>query len=142
MDQQNREEFFEEHLESMLVGGVAFSEWCTFILKSVHDAFVHGADLATIITAVACIETYLKTENPDSQQVNLVKLIDNDPFLSYDEKAELHKLRKYRNGWVHANKLDDTDLLQNEGRYLDELKEMAFLSIKMLLTVLLSNQFI
>ena len=142
MNKAEREEYFMQQEDKLLKGGATFSEWCTFISKSVYDAFVNGADLATIITAVTCIETYLKTENVDSKRKNLAQLIDEEPFLSDEDKSQLHILRKYRNGWVHADRLDDTDLLENEEQYHQELERMALLSIKMLLTVLFSYPFI
>ncbi len=142
MNKAEREEYFMQQEDKLLKGGATFSEWCTFISKSVYDAFVNGADLATIITAVTCIETYLKTENLDSKRKNLAQLIDEEPFLSDEDKSQLHILRKYRNGWVHADRLDDTDLLENEEQYHQELERMALLSIKMLLTVLFSYPFI
>ena len=142
MNKAEREEYFMQQEDELLKGGAAFSEWCTFISKSVYDAFVNGADLATIITAVTCIETYLKTENLNSKRKNLAQLIDEEPFLSDEDKSQLHILRKYRNGWVHADRLDDTDLLENEEQYHQELEEMALLSVKMLLTVLFSHPFI
>lgn len=142
MNKAEREEYFFQQEDELLKGGAAFSEWCTFISKSVYDAFVNGADLATIITAVTCIETYLKTENLDSKKKNLSQLIDEEPFLSDEDKSQLHILRKYRNGWVHADRLDDIDLLENEERYQQELETMALLSIRMLLIVLFSHPFI
>lgn len=142
MNKSEREAFFLEQEDKLLIGGAAFSEWCTFISKSVYDAFVNGADLATVITSVTCIETYFKTENPESKDKNLACLIDEEAFLSAEDKEQLHILRKYRNGWVHADRLDDTDLLENEEKYAEELEEMALLSVRLLLTVLFSNQFI
>lgn len=142
MNKQEREAFFVEQEDSLLKGGASFSEWCTLISKSVYDAFVNGADLATIITAMTCIETYLKTENPDRKKHTLAQLIDEEIFLSKEDKHQLHILRKYRNSWVHADRLDDTDLFTDENKYLRELEEMASLSVKMLLTVLFSHPFI
>ena len=63
MNRSDREKYFIEQEEKLLIGGAAFSEWCTFISKSVYDAFINGADLATVITALACIETYFRTED-------------------------------------------------------------------------------
>lgn len=70
VNKSEREDYFIKQEEELLVGGAAFSEWCTFISKSVYDAFINGADLAAIITAVTCIETYLKTENPKSKNIS------------------------------------------------------------------------
>ena len=69
-------------------------------------------------------------------------LIDEYPFISNDERQNLHKLRIYRNKWVHVNNLDDTPILQNEDIFLREAEEMAFLSVNLLLKVLFSQQFI
>lgn len=142
MNQTEREEYFLAQEDKLLRGGVAYSEWCTFISKSVYQAFVNGADLATVLTAVTCIETYFKTENPEDSNKSLVELIDTAFGLSDEEKESLHILRKYRNGWVHADRLDDTDLFLHEDKYERELEEMALLSIRLLLTVLFSNPFI
>lgn len=145
MNRAERETYFREQEELLLKGGAAFSEWCTFISKSVYDAFVNGADLAAIITAVTCIETYFKTESPESSKKSLAELIDGAFGLSHEEREDLHLLRRYRNKWVHAGRLDDShdsDLLLNEHKYEEELEEMAFLSVRMMLIVLFSNPFI
>ena len=39
-NERERENYFLEQEEALLKGGTAFSEWCTFISKSVYDAFV------------------------------------------------------------------------------------------------------
>ena len=142
MNKQEREIYFFEQEEKALRGGAAFSEWCTFISKSVYDAFVNGADLATIITTVTCIETYFKTENPECKNRSLAQLIDTDTFLSEEEKKQLHILRKYRNSWVHSDRIDDAELLENEIKYQNEIEEMSLLSVRMLLIVLFSNPFV
>ena len=142
INKTEREKYFLEQEDKLLKGGAAYSEWCTLITKSVYDSFVNGADLATIITSMVCIETYFKTESPHDKNKKLAQLIDEEVFLTEEEKRQLHKLRKYRNSWVHADRLNDTDLLKNEEKYQNELEEMSFLSVKMLLTVLFSKPFI
>lgn len=79
-----------------MLSGVSFSEWCTFISKSVYDAFVNGADLATVITSMACIKTYIKTEDPENKDKRLTQLIDEASFLNEVEIENLHLLRRYR----------------------------------------------
>ncbi len=113
-----------------------------FISKSVYDAFVNGADLATVITSLACIETFFKTENPENKDKSLAQLIDEASFLDEEEIENLHLLRRYRNSWVHADCLDDTELLKDDTAFYAEVEEMAILSVKMLLTVLFSNPWI
>ncbi|MEG1875865.1 MAG: hypothetical protein RR185_09910, partial [Angelakisella sp.] len=133
---------FLDQEEKLLKGGACFSEWCTFILKSVYDAFVNGADLATVITAMACIETYFRTSDGKIKHRNLVSLINEACFLDETGKMQLHTLRKYRNGWVHCDNLDDELILRDEAPYSIEAEEMAVLSVKMVLTVLFSHPFV
>ncbi|HEY5583240.1 MAG TPA: hypothetical protein VIK78_01970 [Ruminiclostridium sp.] len=142
MNKEEREYFFIQQEESLLKGGASLSEWCTFMSKSVYVAFVNGADLATIITVMACIETYFKTEELSMQKKNLAFLIDKYPFLGEKGKENLHMLRKYRNRWVHIDCIDDTPVLKNEDIFIDEVQRMACLSIEMLLTVLFSHPYI
>jgi hypothetical protein len=139
VNKQEREIYFFEQEEEALRGGASFSEWCTFISRSVYDAFVNGADLATIITAVTCIETCFITESPECKNRSLAQLIDAETFLSEEEKTQLHILRKYRNSWVHSDRIDVSELLENENKYQNELEDMALLSVRMLLIVLSSN---
>lgn len=142
MNKEERECYFMEQENTLLKSGASFSEWCTFISKSVYDAFVNHADLATVITSMACIETYFKTENPNNKGKNLVQLINEADFLDEEEVENLHILRKYRNSWVHAERLDDTEILVNETAFYVEAEKMAILSVRMLLTVLFSNPWI
>jgi hypothetical protein len=59
----------------LLQGGVILSEWCTFIVCQADTAFANGADLASILTAVAAIETYLRSEYSAERKERLVDLI-------------------------------------------------------------------
>lgn len=142
MNRDERERYFAEQEDTLLRGGVSISEWCTFISKSVYDAFVNGADLATVITSMACIETFFKTEYPENKDKSLAQLIDEASFLDEEEIENLHLLRRYRNSWVHADRLDDTEILTDDTAFYTEAEEMAILSVKMLLTVLFSNPWI
>jgi len=141
MNSNERECFWMAQEESLLLGGAAFSEWCTFISKSVYDAFVNGADLATVITSIACIETYFKTETTEDKNKSLAQIIDESDF-SEKDKNDLHLLRKYRNSWVHADRIDDKEILLDDTKFILEAEKMAMLSVKMLLKVLFSNPFV
>lgn len=55
MDSIERAQYWIDLEDTLLIGGCTISEWCTFISKSVYDAFVAGANLAVIITAMACL---------------------------------------------------------------------------------------
>jgi len=142
LSKQDREQYWLDLEESLLVGGAAYSEWCNFIAKDTYTAFIHGADLSSIVMSLACIETYLKTENPDLRKQPLSLLIDNESLLSDNERQILHKLRRYRNKWVHMYDLNDDEILENEASFSHEAEEMSCLAVKMLLTILFIDQFI
>jgi len=142
MDSFDRDQYWIDLEEELLKGGAGYSEWCTFISKDIYTAFTCGADLSTVVMSLACIETYLKTENFVTSKQSLSSLIDEDTFLTNEEKSSLHELRQYRNKWVHMYDVDDTEILENEERFIKEAEEKAYLAVKMLLTVLFSNQFI
>lgn len=137
-----RNKYFLNKSEELLLGGAAFSEWCTFVSKSVYSAFVAGADLSAIITSLACIETYFRTEDELSKGKKLFQLINEYPFLDDMTKNDLHRLRQFRNHWIHLDETDDSDILHDETKYEIECEEMAFLSIELLLKVLYSHPFI
>lgn len=142
MNKTERENYFNDCVEELLIGGTAISEWCTFVSKSVYDSFVNGADLATVITALACIEAYCKIEYEEYQKSSLSAIIDSLDFLSTEDKVILHSLRKYRNHWVHFQELDDSPILENEQKYIDEAEQNAILAVRLLIKVLFSNAFI
>ncbi|MDR2546349.1 MAG: hypothetical protein LBC96_02410 [Lachnospiraceae bacterium] len=142
MNQKEREQYWIDLEDKFLKGGAAFSEWCSFIAKDTFAAFVHGADLSTTVMALACVETYLKTENPDLQNQPLYSLVDKESALSCEEKEALNKLRHYRNKWVHTYDLDDDEIVECEAHFIQEAEEMACLAVKMMLTILFLNQYV
>lgn len=100
-----RDERWEELValdEELLQGGVILSEWCAFIVREADIAFVNSAHLASILTSVSGIETYLRSEYSATGKERLVELI-NQALIDDDLKNDLHKLRKYRNKWVHID---------------------------------------
>src|SRR3569833_2207802 len=112
MNENERSRNLFELDNELLRGGVSLSEWCNFIVCETDTAFVAGADLATVITALAAIEPYLRAEYPLQGNTKLFDLIEKAP-LADDLKQEIHVVRKYRNRWVHvADPQDDDDLLE------------------------------
>jgi hypothetical protein len=112
--------------EELLQGGVILSEWCSFIVCEADTAFANGADLASLLTAVAAIETYLRSEYGAQRKEPLVDLIERAPIPA-DLKTDLSRLRKYRNHWVHVDApWDDGELLEHPEVMRRELEEMAF----------------
>lgn len=128
--------------DELLKGGVMLSEWCTFIVREADTAFVNGAHLACILTSVAGIETYLRSEIEDGARHSLAQLIDQvvfDPEL----KVDLHQLRRYRNKWVHVNDpWEDAALLDAPEKMEEELEQMAFFAVLQLRRTIYANPWI
>lgn len=124
-------------LDKELLEGTAFvSEFTSFLVKNADIAFVNGANLAALITSMAAIETHLKSEYGHPKLKRLVELINVAP-LADDLRRDLHKLRKYRNKWVHVDDpWNDIPLLEDPKPHKDELEEMAKLAIKSLRRVI------
>jgi hypothetical protein len=128
--------------DDFLKGGVILSEWCSFIVRGSDLAFVHGANLASILTAVSGIETYLRAEYAEKDQSTLFELINSAP-IAHDLCSDLHTLRKYRNKWVHVNDpWDDQRLLNAPEESEKELEEMALFAAKTLRRIIYANQWV
>jgi uncharacterized protein YutE (UPF0331/DUF86 family) len=142
MNEKTRWEFINGLDEDLLKGGVILSEWCAFIVREADLAFAKGADLASILTAMAGIETYLRSEYAQSQKDRFYELIDMAQ-LDAELTETLHQLRKYRNKWVHVSEpWDDAKILENPQLYEQELEEMAILAARTLRQVLYENQWV
>jgi hypothetical protein len=107
--------------DELLQGGVILSEWCSEIVRQADLAFIGGADLAVVLTAVAGTETYLRSEYATSKRQRLAELIDESP-IDVELKVNLHNLRRYRNKWVHVDEpWNDGPLLVHPEALLNEL---------------------
>jgi len=138
----DRDEFLLKLDDELLKGGVLLSEWCSRIVYEADIAFTGGADLATILTAVSGIETYLRSESPPDRRARFFDLIESSAIDS-GLKASLHKLRKYRNSWVHVEApWSDEPLLERPSEISAELEKMAFLSVRLLRRTVYSNQWV
>lgn len=131
--------------EELLLGGAILSEWTTFLAKDAETAFCSGANLSSILTCQAAIESHLRFDYFDpkeSKDWGFYLLIENSS-LDDDLKSELHELRKFRNKWVHVkDPTDDSDLLERPEYHESELQEFAYKTIRTMLTTLYSNQWI
>lgn len=128
--------------EELLRGGVMLSEWCCFIVREADTAFAGGAHLATIITAMAGIETYLRSEYGGDTRDSLHQLIGHSP-LDESLKADLQTLRNYRNKWVHVGRpWDDQELAERPEKYERELEEVAFLAVRALRLTIYENPWV
>jgi hypothetical protein len=128
--------------EELLKGGVILSEWCSFIVRETDTAFVNGANLASILTAVSGIETYLRSEYAQNSKDSLFKLINESP-LDDGLKSDLQRLQKYRNKWVHVDEpWNDGSLLNTPDAQEKELEKMAFLAARLLRQTIYENPWI
>ena len=128
--------------DELLKGGATMSEWCAFIVRDCDYAFVGGANLATVITATAAIETYLRAEYAGGKRIRLSDLIDSAP-IQQDLREDIHRLRRYRNTWVHvATPEDDDEILENLDKYEDQVEEWAKLAQRILRRTIYENQWV
>lgn len=138
----DRQDYLLQLEAELLEGDVMLSEWSTFLARDADKAFHAGADLATILMAQAAIECHLRYEyfNGARRKLGFYELIEQSP-VPLELKAALHKIRKYRNRWVHVNDPHgDQDLLTKPEYYETELEEMAFVAIKAMMQVLYLEQ--
>jgi len=118
------------------------AEWCSFIVREADIAFVRSAHLASILTAVAGIETYLRSEYTENSKQTLYKLIEQSSIDS-TLQTDLHTLRKYRNKWVHVKEpCRDEKLLEQPEKIEKELEEMALFAVKALRRTIYMNPWI
>ena len=142
MNEQERWQLITDLDEELLKEGVILSEWSTFLVRDADTAFASGANLAAILTALAAVESHLKYEYGDRARERLVELIDK---ASIEEglRADLHRLRRYRNKWVHVDEpRNDEKLLSRPDQYEAELEEMAVLAIRSLRRTLYTEQWL
>ena len=143
MTEQEKWDYINRLEEELLLGGVVISEWSIFLAKDAELAFCSGASLAAILAAQAAIESHLRYEYFDPVQTKgwgLYRLLENVQ-LPLSLKSNLHKLRQFRNQWVHVeDPAYDSDLLDKPEYYSAELEEMAKLAIESMLKVLYIEQ--
>ena len=128
MNEDQRWQYLEGLDNELLEGAVVLSEWCSFIVREADTAFVGAANLASILTAVSGIETYLRSEYAVTGRERLVGLISQSPIHDI-LKEDLQKLRKVRNKGVHIYEpWNDFGLLERPEETEKELEEMALLA--------------
>jgi hypothetical protein len=136
MKKEEKWEYIIKLDEEFLKGGVILSEWTIFLVKDAEMAFCNEANLAAILTCQAAIECHLRYELFEDARINFYELIGKSDYPE-DLKNDLHKLRKFRNTWVHVREPDnDTHLLERPEYYENELEDMAKFSIETMLRTL------
>lgn len=140
MTEEDKWQYLVSLDDELLGGGVILSEWCAAIVREADTAFVAGAHLGCVLTAVAGVETHLRSE--EGRTKRLVNLIDGSGF-SPTLCERLHALRKYRNSWVHVDEPWDDVLLLTDPQIVDEqLESFAEESVRLLREVIYSNPWI
>jgi hypothetical protein len=145
MTEQEKWDYIIALDEEFLLGGVILSEWTTFLARDAETAFCSGANLSSILAALAAVESHLRYEyfsNENTKGWGLSTLI-NRATLPLELSDKLHLLRRFRNKWVHVEKpVEDDHLLEKPDYHEAELEEMARLAIKSMLEVLYLEQFV
>ena len=145
MTEEQKWDYINQLDEELLIGGVILSEWTTFLVKDAETAFCSGAYLASILASQAAIESHLRYDYFNSTETKgwgFYDLIEKSNLKS-ELKTELHLLRKYRNKWVHVNDpSNDNELLERPEYYETELADFSKTTIKSMLKILYSNQFV
>ncbi|NQT63590.1 MAG: hypothetical protein HQ556_11575 [Candidatus Marinimicrobia bacterium] len=139
MNKTDRWEWLCSLDDELLQGGVILSEWCSAIVRECDMAYVGEAHLGAILTAVAGIETYLRSEYAEKSRESLFELI-NQSSIEDTLKLDLHKIRKYRNKWVHVgDPWNDKVLLDVPEEHEEELEIMAAFAVKALRRTIYEN---
>jgi hypothetical protein len=145
MTEQQKWDYINELDEELLLGGVILSEWTTFLVKDAEIAFCSGAYLASILASQAAIESHLRYDyfkSAETKRYSFYDLIEKTN-LNSELTNELHNLRKYRNKWVHINNpSNDNELLERPEYYEAELVVFSKTTIKTMLKIIYSNQYV
>jgi len=145
MTEQEKWDYINAIDEELLRGGVIISEWSIFLVKDAELAFCSGDNLGAILAAQAAVESHLRYEYFDPVETRgwgLYRLLEHAP-LPIDLKDDLHKLRQFRNRWVHVeNPSQDDELLEKPEYHEAELEKMATLAIRSMLRRIYSEQWV
>jgi hypothetical protein len=128
--------------EELLKGGVVLSEWTSSLIRNADLAFVHGAHLACVITAMAAIEAHLRQECQSAHTRTLAELIEHTPMDAL-LREELHAIREFRNSWTHIrNPIADEIILIHAEHHESEQGEFATRASRALRQVVYAHQYV
>jgi len=137
--EEDRWDYILDLDEELLQGGIILSEWTTFLVRDADRSFCAGAPLACILVCQAALESHLRFEYFDLEDVedwSFARLISESP-VPQDKKDRLHELRKLRNEWVHVDDPDDDEHLLEQPKYEKErLDQSARKALRLLREVL------
>ena len=144
MESNEKWQFISELDEKYLIGGVIISEWTACLVRDADGAYCAGSNLAAILAAQAAIECHLRYEYSgfhSGRRLSFYDVIEQSPIDKW-LKINLHKLRTFRNRWVHVNEPhNDSELLERADYHELELEEFAKFTIEQLRCVIYLEQF-
>ena len=136
-------EFIVSLDERYLKCGVLLSEWTASLVRDADTAFCSGAYLSAVLAAQAAMECHLRYEYSNyhnSHRLGFYDLIEQSP-IDAKLRVELHRIRRFRNRWVHVNDPhDDDDLLARPEYHKRQLGEFAAFTIEQLRRVIYLEQ--
>lgn len=145
MNTEEKRDFLLKLDEELCIGGVTMSEWTCFLVRDVDTAFCNHANLSAILAAQSAIECHLRFEYSGSHSGNRIgfyDVIEQSP-LELGLKAELHRLRQFRNQWVHVrDPMDDVAVLAQSEVREAEIEKFAAYTMELLRRVLYLEQWI
>lgn len=128
--------------DELLVGGVILSEYVSELIRNVDLSFVAGANWAAIITSIAAMESYFRSEYNDDDDKKLYELI-NESDLEATDKDNLHNLRRYRNTIVHVKRpWDDEIILNSYDKFIEDVEQITINALRLLRKIVYSNPWI
>jgi hypothetical protein len=144
-DSRDKWDYIVSLEEKYLLGGVTASEWTYFLARDADEAYCAGVNLAAILAAQAAIESHLRYEYADcdlKSRQGFFALIEQSP-LDSELRNDLHKIRKFRNLWVHVNDPEnDQELLERQAEHEQDNEAFAKFAIDRMHCVLCLEQFV
>lgn len=145
MSADAKSEFIVSLDERYLKGGVVLSEWTASLVRDADTAFCSGAFLSAILSAQAAMECHLRYEYSsyhNSDFLGFYDLIEQSP-IEAELREELHRIRRFRNRWVHVkDPHDDDELLEFPEYHQKHIEEFATATIEQLRRVIYLEQFV
>lgn len=137
-DEEEKWDYIVRLDEELLQGGVILNEYVSELIRNADVSFVYGAYWASVITSVAAIEAYFKSET----QCNDKKLFELIVESGLDNKdiELLHNLRRYRNQIVHIKEpWGDEFILSSYNQFSANEENISKEAIRLLRTVVYSD---
>ncbi|MGS0763406.1 hypothetical protein [Syntrophomonas curvata] len=138
-DEEEKWDYIVRLDEELIQGGVILNEYVSELIRNADVSFVYGAYWASIITSVAAIEAYFKSET-ECNEKRLFELINESRLDSKDIEL-LQSLRRYQ--IVHIkDPWNDEYILNSYDQFSANEENIAKEAIRLLRTVVYSDQWL